>query len=130
MSADRLFLFLGALFGALGVAAGAFGAHALRTALAPDKLAVFETAVRYQMYHAIALCVLGWVIGRFEGRAAPWAGALFVLGMLLFSGSLYLYVLTDLRAAAMITPFGGASFIAGWACLAWVALAAQRRPPH
>lgn len=130
MSADRLFLFAGALFGALGVAAGAIGAHALRTTLAPDKLAVFETAVRYQMVHAIALCVLGSVIVRFEGRAAPWAGALFVLGTLLFSGSLYVYVLGDLRAAARITPFGGAALITGWACLAWAALAAQRRIPR
>lgn len=130
MSADRLFLLVGALLGALGVVAGAIGAHALRTLLAPEKLALFETAVRYQMYHAVALCVLGLVIGRFEGRAVPWAGALLVLGTLLFSGSLYVDVMTGVRFAASITPFGGASLIAGWACLAWAALTSPRRSAH
>ena len=128
MSADRLFLFLGAVFALVAVAAGAFGAHALQATLTPDRLAVFETAVRYQMFHAVALCIAAWAVGRFEGRGSHLAGALFTLGTLLFSGSLYAYALTGLRAAAMVAPVGGAAFIAGWACLAWLALVAPRRP--
>ncbi|HQY27168.1 MAG TPA: DUF423 domain-containing protein [Burkholderiaceae bacterium] len=128
MSADRLFLFVGAVFALIAVAAGALGAHALQSTLTPDRLAVFETAVRYQMFHAVALCIVAWAVGRFEGRASQLAGALFALGTLLFSGGLYVYALTGLRAAAMVAPVGGAAFIAGWACLAWLALVAPRRP--
>ncbi|MCO5107422.1 MAG: DUF423 domain-containing protein [Burkholderiaceae bacterium] len=128
MSADRLFLFLGALSAAIAVAAGALGAHALRSVLAPDRLAVFETAARYQMYHAIGLCIVAWAAARSGGRAGPLAGALFALGTLLFCGGLYVYALSGLRVAAMAAPVGGAAFIAGWTCLAWLALAAQRRP--
>ena len=128
MSADRLFLFIGSVFALVAVAAGALGAHALQSTLTPDRLAVFETAVRYQMFHAIALCIVAWAVGRFEGRASLLAGALFVLGTLLFSGGLYAFALTGLRAAAMAAPVGGAAFIAGWACLAWLALVAPRRP--
>ena len=73
MSADRLFLFLGALSAAIAVAAGAVGAHALQSTLTPERLAVFETAVRYQTYHAIGMCVVAWAVVRFEGRAAPLA---------------------------------------------------------
>ncbi len=128
MSADRLFLFLGALSAAVAVAAGALGAHALQSVLAPQQLAVFETAVRYQMYHALAMCAAAWTIGRFRGRAATLAGALFALGTLLFSGGLYLHSLAGLRAAAMVVPVGGAAFIAGWLCLAWTAVVAARHP--
>lgn len=127
MSADRLFLFLGAVSALIAVAAGAIGAHALQPLLAPERLAVFETAARYQIVHAIAMCVVAWVIGRLEGRVPLFAGALFAIGTVLFSGSLYAYALTGLRALAMVTPIGGAAFIAGWACLAWAALAAPRR---
>ncbi|MCD6732917.1 MAG: DUF423 domain-containing protein [Burkholderiaceae bacterium] len=128
MRADRLFLFLGALSAAIAVAAGALGAHALQSALEPQRLAAFETAARYQMYHALAMCAAAWAIGRFQGRAATLAGFLFTLGTLLFSGGLYLYSLAGLRAAAMVAPVGGAAFIAGWLCLAWVALVAARHP--
>ncbi len=128
MSIDRLFLFLGALSAALAVAAGAAGAHALQSVLQPERLAIFETAVRYQIYHAIALCLAATSIGRFEGRSAVLAGALFVAGTLLFSGSLYVYALSGLRAAALIAPVGGTALILGWLCLAWTALAATRRP--
>ena len=127
MSTDRLFLFLGALSAAIAVAAGAVGAHALQSTLTPERLAVFETAVRYQTYHAIGLCVVAWAVVRFEGRAAPLAGALFALGTLAFCGSLYAYALTGWRAAALAAPVGGAAFIAGWICLAWLALVAPRR---
>lgn len=127
MSADRLFLFLGAVSALIAVAAGAIGTHALQPLLAPDSLAVFETAARYQMLHAIAMCLVAWAVGRFEGRVPLLAGALFVIGTVLFSGSLYAYALTGQRALAMVTPIGGAGFIAGWVCLAWAALAAPRR---
>src|SRR5207248_1761153 len=86
---DRTFAALGALFGFLGVAAGAFGAHALRTRLSPDDLAIFETAARYQMYHALALLAAAWVETRWPGAAGTVAGWLFVGGTVVFSGSLY-----------------------------------------
>ena len=122
MSIDRLFAGLGALSAFLAVAAGAFGAHALRARLSPDLLAVFETAARYQMYHALTLLAVAWMVTRWPG---PWpvrAGWLFVAGTVLFSGSLYALALTGVRWLGAITPLGGAAFLAGWAALAWAAL--------
>lgn len=119
MSVDRFFAGLGALSAFLAVAAGAFGAHALRARLAPDLLAVFETAARYQMYHALGLLAVAWMVTRWPG---PWpvrAGWLFVAGTVLFSGSLYALALTGVRWLGAITPLGGAAFLAGWLCLAW-----------
>jgi uncharacterized membrane protein YgdD (TMEM256/DUF423 family) len=107
----------------VGVAAGAFGAHALRARLAPDLLAVFETAARYQMYHALALLAVAWAGGRWPGPLLAWAGWLFVAGTLLFSGSLYALALSGVRWLGAITPLGGVCFLAGWLCLA---LAARR----
>lgn len=127
MSPDRLFLLLGALSGMISVLAGALGAHLLKVRLAAGMLEIFETAVRYQMFHALALVVVAWAVGRFEGRSAPLAGVLFAIGSVLFCGSLYAYSLSGLRAFTMGAPFGGAALAAGWACLAWTALAAQRR---
>lgn len=125
---DRLWLFLGACSAAVSVAAGAFGAHAAQALLSPQSLAVFETAVRYQMLHAIALCCVAFAGERWNGgNWAKSAGALFVLGTLLFSGALYAVSLAGWRQAAALAPLGGASFIAGWACLAWLALRAPRR---
>jgi uncharacterized membrane protein YgdD (TMEM256/DUF423 family) len=115
---DRLFVTLGALSGFIAVGAGAFGAHALRARLAPDMLAVFETAARYQMYHALALVLVAWVATRWPGSFAVYAGWLFVAGTLLFSGSLYLMALTGIRWLGAITPLGGAAFLAGWVALA------------
>ncbi|HTN49893.1 MAG TPA: DUF423 domain-containing protein [Burkholderiaceae bacterium] len=122
---ERVYFMLGALFALLAVAAGAFGAHALRGVLAVDLAAVFETAVRYQLMHALALLATAWACDRWPGTATTAAGALFIAGIVLFSGSLYLLALTGLRALGTITPFGGGAFIAGWGCLAW---AAWRRP--
>jgi uncharacterized membrane protein YgdD (TMEM256/DUF423 family) len=122
MSVDRLFAGLGALSAFLGVAAGAFGAHALRERLSPDLLAVFETGARYQMYHALALLAVGWAAHRWPGSATVAAGWLFVAGTLVFCGSLYLLTLTGQRWLGAITPLGGLAFIAGWAALAWAAL--------
>lgn len=113
---DRLFPALGALFGAMAVAAGAFGAHALRARLEPRDLEVFETAARYQMYHALALLAVAWAMGgnRQWGLAAGW---LFVAGVVVFSGSLYALVLTGQRWLGAVTPLGGVAFILGWVCL-------------
>jgi len=108
--------------GFLGVALGAFGAHGLRTRLGPEMLAVFETGVRYQMYHALALLVLGALAPGIAGRLATAAGWSFTAGIVLFSGSLYLLALTDVRILGAITPLGGVAFLIGWACLAYAAI--------
>jgi uncharacterized membrane protein YgdD (TMEM256/DUF423 family) len=113
---DRTFVLLGSLSGALAVVAGAFGAHGLRDRVAPDLLAVFETAARYQMYHALALVLVGLIAPRFP--AALGAGWAFVVGTILFSGSLYLLVLTGQRWLGAVTPVGGVAFIVGWVLLA------------
>jgi uncharacterized membrane protein YgdD (TMEM256/DUF423 family) len=115
---ERFFAVLGALSGLVAVAAGAFGAHGLKSRLTPDLLAVFETAARYQMFHALALLAAAWAIGRWTGRAAVAAGWCFAGGTLVFSGSLYLLALSGLRAFGAITPVGGALFLAGWLLLA------------
>jgi uncharacterized membrane protein YgdD (TMEM256/DUF423 family) len=119
---DRLFLALGAASAFLAVAAGAFGAHALRARLPPDLLAVFETGARYQMYHALGLVAVAWAATRWPGTATAAAGWLFVAGTVLFSGSLYALTLTGVRALGAVTPLGGVAFLAGWAALAYAAL--------
>ncbi len=118
---DRLFFVLGAASGALSVAAGAFGAHALKARLAPELLAIFDTAARYQALHALALLAVAWACTRWPGRAAHSAGWCFVLGTVLFSGSLYALALTGVRALGAITPVGGVLFIGGWLALALAA---------
>ncbi|HVO09094.1 MAG TPA: DUF423 domain-containing protein [Burkholderiaceae bacterium] len=116
---DRVFFSHGCVLGFLGVALGAFGAHALKARLAPELLAVFDTGVRYQLIHALALLAVAWAHTRWPGRALTAAGWLFVAGTLLFSGSLYVLSLTGVRAWGAVTPFGGVAFLAGWLCLAW-----------
>ena len=115
---QRLFFSLAAVSALLSVGAGAFGAHSLRTRLSPESLAVFETAARYQMYHALGLFAVAWAVSRWPGSLAQWAGWLFLAGTLLFSGSLYTLALTGVRWIGAITPLGGAAFLAGWLCLA------------
>ena len=105
--------------GALGVAAGAFGAHGLKARVSPEMLAVFETGVRYHLIHALALLAVAWASTRWESPAIRTAGWLFVAGILLFSGSLYTMCLTGVRTLGAITPIGGAAFILGWLLLAW-----------
>jgi uncharacterized membrane protein YgdD (TMEM256/DUF423 family) len=122
---DRTFLAVGALLALLAVALGAFGAHGLRGRVAPDMLEVFETAVRYHMYHALGVLAVAWVCSRWPDAAPIAAGWLFVAGIAVFSGSLYLLVLTGHRWLGAITPIGGLAFLAGWAVLAWRALAAR-----
>jgi uncharacterized membrane protein YgdD (TMEM256/DUF423 family) len=118
---DRVLFGVGAALGAVGVAAGAFGAHALRTRVAPEMLAVFETGVRYHLVHVLALLAAGWAAARWPSPAVPAAGWLFVAGILLFSGSLYALALTGVRAFGLVTPLGGVAFILGWIALAWAA---------
>ena len=116
---ERTFFALGALLAGLGVALGAFGAHALKARLAPDMLAVWETGVRYQLVHALALLAVAWALARWPGSAVQASGWLFVAGTLLFSGSLYALALTGMRGLGAVTPLGGAAWIVGWGCLAW-----------
>lgn len=125
MNLEKLFGVAGAISGLIGVAAGAFGAHALRNRLSPDLLAVFETGARYQMYHALALLAVSWAVSRWALPQAAWAGWLFLAGTVIFTGSLYMLSLTGARWLGAITPLGGLAFLLGWACLAW-AMAAGR----
>jgi uncharacterized membrane protein YgdD (TMEM256/DUF423 family) len=115
---ERLFIMIGALSAGIAVAAGAFGAHSLRARLEPRMLEVFETGARYQMYHALALLAVAWVVSRWPGSLANSSGWLFLAGTVLFSGSLYAMAFTGIRALGAITPIGGVCFIAGWICLA------------
>jgi uncharacterized membrane protein YgdD (TMEM256/DUF423 family) len=110
----------GALLAGIGVALGAFGAHALRARLEPRNLEIYETGVRYQMYHAFALLAVAWLLSRNVPAAAN-AGWAFMLGTLLFSGSLYLMALTDWRWLGPVTPLGGTAFLLGWVLLALAA---------
>lgn len=112
----------GAVVAALGVVLGAFGAHGLKDRLSPEMLAVFETGVRYHMFHALGLLAVGWAVSRWPN---PWTGAagwLFVVGIVVFSGSLYLLSVTGARWLGAITPLGGLAYIIGWAALAIGAL--------
>jgi len=123
---DRTFLWIGALAAFIGVAFGAFGAHGLRGRLSPESLNVFETGVRYQMYHACAILIVALGAARLDGwliRAAGWS---FVLGIVLFSGSLYTLALSRITIFGAVTPIGGLAFLAGWGCLVAAALALSR----
>jgi uncharacterized membrane protein YgdD (TMEM256/DUF423 family) len=122
---SRIAATAGALLGALAVVLGAFGAHALRSRLEPRDLEVFETAVRYQMYHAFALIAAAWLLSRnvpYAGTAA-WA---FIAGVAIFSGSLYLMVATGQRWLGAVTPIGGVAMIIGWCLLALAATKLDR----
>ena len=116
---DRIFVMAGSLLMFLGVAAGAFGAHGLRSYFVqfPELAATYDTAVRYQMIHGLALFAVAWVVTKWPGNLATWSGYLFLIGVIIFSGSLYLLVLTRLRWLGAITPFGGLAFLAGWVLL-------------
>jgi uncharacterized membrane protein YgdD (TMEM256/DUF423 family) len=121
---DRTFFLLGAVLGFLGVAFGAFGAHGLKNRLSPDMLAVFETAVRYQMYHVFALLIVAAAIGHIgSARLLVISGWSFFAGILLFSGSLYALALTGVGMLGAVTPIGGVLFLIGWASLAIFAVA-------
>lgn len=111
-------LLAGAVFMALGVLFGAFGAHALKTSLSPEMLAVYKTAVEYQFYHALGLLLIGLIGFRIESKWLNWSGILLVSGIILFSGSLYVLSITGIKVLGVITPVGGLAFVAGWICLA------------
>ena len=117
---EKTFIIVGSLLGALAVASGAFGAHALRGYFSsfPELKATYETAVAYHFYHALALLAVAWAVSRWPGGLVVWAGYLFIIGMVFFSGSLYLLVLTNTRWLGAITPIGGVAFVVGWVCLA------------
>ena len=121
-----MWIFIGALSGLIAVAAGAFGAHALKDWPA-DRLALIELAARYQMYHALALLAVGCLAARNRSPGISSAGWCFTAGTVLFSGSLYLLALTELSWLAWFTPFGGVALLLGWAGMARSAIAARRR---
>jgi uncharacterized membrane protein YgdD (TMEM256/DUF423 family) len=109
----------GAVHAFVAVAAGAFGAHGLKKILNPEMLAVFETAVRYQMFHALGLFAVAYAAG--QGLNVQLAGWAMFTGIVLFSGSLYVLALSGITAFGAITPLGGVGFLVGWASLAWAA---------
>jgi len=119
---ERIFAIAGALAAMSGVTLGAFGAHALRDRLSPADLEIFETGVRYHMYHALGLFAVAWAASRWPSGATTAAGWLLIVGIVVFSGSLYTLVLTGQRWLGAVTPLGGVALIAGWAALAWAAL--------
>jgi uncharacterized membrane protein YgdD (TMEM256/DUF423 family) len=121
---DRLFAGLAAGSGFLAVALGAFGAHLLQDRLGPGPMATWQTAQRMHLFHTTALLFVAWAAARWPGGATAAAGWLFVAGILLFSGSLYLLALTGARWLGAVTPFGGAAFLAGWLAVAWRAWSA------
>jgi uncharacterized membrane protein YgdD (TMEM256/DUF423 family) len=102
----------------VGVVLGAFGAHGLRTRLPPDLLAIYETGVRYHLVHGLGLFVTAWLAGEDRTRAPRLAGLLMAIGILLFSGSLYLLALTGIRTFGAITPIGGLAWVAAWGIIA------------
>ena len=115
---SRHFLLIGSVAALVGVALGAFGAHALADRLSEDRLRPYEVGVRYQMYHALALLAVAWVVDRWPSPAYRWAGWLFAIGIVIFSGSLYALALSGVRVLGAITPIGGLAFIAAWFLLA------------
>src|SRR5262249_49516728 len=119
---DRTFFVIGAVLGFLGVTLGAFGAHALKSRLSPEMLALFVTGVRYHMYHTFAVLIGAAAIGHIgSARLLVIAGWCFVAGIVLFSGSLYALALTSVGMLGAITPIGGLLFLIGWAFLAFFA---------
>lgn len=122
---DRTFFAAGALLAFLGVAAGAFGAHALREHLAPERLLTYEVAVRYQMYHAFALLATAWAATRWSAPSVAWAGWLFIAGIVIFCGTVYALAFDAPRWLGAITPIGGLCMLAGWLLLLVSAIKAR-----
>ena len=118
----RLFFAFGSGFALIAVVTGAFAAHALKSRLSPEMFQVFEVAVRYQMYHALGLIAVAWASTQWSSQLVTASGWLFVAGIVIFSGSLYILSLTGVRWLGAITPIGGAAFIIGWGCLLWAAI--------
>lgn len=120
----KIFLAIASIFGGLSVAAGAFASHALKDKLSERALAIFETADRYQIYHALALLLVALLINQTESShpSLVIAGWAFIIGIIIFSGSLYALSLTDIKVLGAITPVGGLAFIIGWGALAYSSL--------
>jgi uncharacterized membrane protein YgdD (TMEM256/DUF423 family) len=116
---DRFFFIVGAIMAFLAVALGAFGAHALKNRLTPDMLDIFEVGVRYHMYHALGLLAVAWATSRWPESNVTAAGWAFIVGIIIFSGSLYILSMTGMRWFGAITPLGGLAFLIGWAILVW-----------
>ena len=116
---DRIFFIIGSILSGLAVATGSFGAHGLQKLVTPERLETWEKAVRYQMYHALALLLLAWASTHWpeQAKLLSAGGWLFLAGVVLFSGSLYLLVLSEITMLGAITPLGGVAFVAGWLCL-------------
>ena len=111
-------LIAGAIFMAMGVLLGAFGAHALKNSLSPEMLAVYTTAVEYQFYHSLGLLLIGLIGYHVKSKWLNWSGILLFVGIILFSGSLYALSISGIKVLGAITPIGGVAFVAGWICLA------------
>ena len=116
---DRFFFTCGAIAAFIGVGFGAFGAHALKDRLSPDMLNIFEVGVRYQMYHALGLLAVAWGISRWPESNLNAAGWAFIVGIIIFSGSLYILSIFGIRWLGVVTPLGGLAFLVGWAILVW-----------
>ncbi|MES2871166.1 MAG: DUF423 domain-containing protein [Pseudomonadota bacterium] len=113
----RVFLMLAAFFGFTGVALGAFAAHGLKNRLSEQYLAIFHTGVTYQLVHTLALLGVALLATQIQSRLVTWAGVSFALGIVLFSGSLYVLTMTGISKLGIITPIGGLAFLVGWLCL-------------
>jgi uncharacterized membrane protein YgdD (TMEM256/DUF423 family) len=116
---DRFFFAAGSVMALLAVALGAFGAHALKNRLTPDMLDIFEVGVRYHMYHALGLLAVAWASSRWPESHVNAAGWAFITGIVIFSGSLYILSIFDIRWLGAVTPVGGLAFLIGWAILVW-----------
>jgi len=116
---DRTFFIIGSILGGLAVATGAFGAHGLKNIVSPELLDTWDKAVRYQMYHALALLALAWAVTHWPAqiKVLTLGGWFLLAGVVLFSGSLYILVLSGIKWLGAITPFGGVAMVAGWVCL-------------
>jgi len=118
----KALLVVGAINGFLAVALGAFGAHGLEGKISEKSIAIWEKAVLYQMFHTVSILAIGIALLKLETTSLLWAGWAFVIGIILFSGSLYVYSTTGIKALAMITPFGGVVFLIGWVLLGYAML--------
>jgi uncharacterized membrane protein YgdD (TMEM256/DUF423 family) len=115
---NQTILLAGAIFMALAVLLGAFGAHALKKVLSPDMLVIYKTGVEYQFYHALGLLLIGLIGFHVQSKYLRWSGLFISIGIIIFSGSLYVLTLSGIKALGAITPIGGLSFVAGWIFLA------------
>ncbi|GAA0436051.1 DUF423 domain-containing protein [Lentibacillus halophilus] len=118
----KLFLMLGAINGFLAVALGAFGAHGLEGKVSEKALGTWEKAVNYQMFHTMAMLAVGLLLAKWQTGGLMWAGWMFFIGIILFSGTLYIYSVTGAKTFAMITPIGGVAFLIGWVLLGYAVM--------